>query len=447
MERPARLSPTAVSRSVVTPYQLLSNLDLTQASVVAAVQLLPTSHLTVNSKGNVTGGSFTLLPGNIDPIQIFGFNIPQKVTFTGQDFAATSPITVNSLNNAVIGGVVNFSTAGSQAVINSLTPVVVSGQLTSSGGLSVNLLGSAANSSFTNSGSVTASAGSFTLQGAAGLTVNGSGTYATGNNAVFQALTGNLNILPTGTGTLAVSGVNSSGGNLELYALNGQVNVNSGATVTASGTMGVYTGVLNNQNAITSVGAFSAAGANGLAIYGSSGVITAPTINLSSGTGALTSAQNQLLGTVNASGYSVTIFQPGNLVLGANNGTTGGDFIILATGSISDLATTTISAMSTSFINGGRIVIGAGMTGTVDKNGNPVINCNSAGCLFGVDVSPAGDVLMSGVSFKTNGSFIDIEAHGAGQGVATGFTPVAGLGNLEIASVTTDGMVAPTGTK
>lgn len=240
----------------------LNNLDLTNnvgvTGNIVSLQnqgwLLGT--LTVDGSGTATAGNVVLAPINIAAGGVTSIDIPVNVTLTGENFGAANAINVTSgVADVIIGGTVEFTTAGSFGVISTTQMVQLSGLLVSAGSLTLNTLG------LNNSGNLTASTGSINVNSTGALSIAGTGNISAAGGTVG---------LSAAIGAISVSGTQTVSGNLALSAASasGAVNVAAGAGFSVSGNLSANTRSILNDGGLTAAN-ISASSPAGLAIAGS----------------------------------------------------------------------------------------------------------------------------------------------------------------------------------
>src|SRR5439155_1936727 len=102
--------------------------------------------------GAANGGNLVLRPVNV-ATSVSSFVVPAGVTLTNSGFG-NNTVTIGGTGTAKVGGLVEFVNTTGTPTISSSAALQVTGNLTSSGGLTVTLTGSGIANTFTNSGSV-----------------------------------------------------------------------------------------------------------------------------------------------------------------------------------------------------------------------------------------------------------------------------------------------------
>jgi hypothetical protein len=299
---------------------LLNSLDLTDQNVVSLIQAQQATKIIggtlVGTAGNLSG-TVIVSPFNLSA-GLSAFNIPSGVTTTFNGFKSTDVVNVDLTTNsssdtATIGGIVQFSGTGTNAMLRATTnvplPVITieptSGRVTSTGPLSligagdINVLG-AVSSTNTNiaavlNGNVTIGGTAAVGKSGAPLTIStvgtGTITQATGEGKLLGSLlslksdTGDIGADGAPLRTLTVQHFFETKGNV-FVANSGTTGLNGGSTVgslslTSTGTITIK-GVITGLDTI----ALTAAGSMGIKQL-ASGAVNAPSVDLRSTSGPI----------------------------------------------------------------------------------------------------------------------------------------------------------------
>lgn len=366
---PSALGSGSVNIQVGGTSQAVSGTStVTPAQQLAVLQILSTGKqsLQVGSLGNAVGGSFNL--GSTFNYDVSNLVIPKGVT------SISNAQSLNILGNLSNSGVLNVRSMINSPVFINATNIFnnVGGLITSNAAL--NLI---ATGQIINAGTIIG-ASNISLYGGTGIVNVGSAGTAAGLNPTLTAsdaakvpgfiqAAGNLNLI---TNNLVNSGVlSSTAGNINmLSSVSGSIAVNN-----TNGVMSALKGDVNVRDA-------SFSGKHDFALYG--GDVLSNNLNIWSGTGKVNVGINEVTGAINVSaGEAHVLASTSNLILGTMNilgdptyfnttgsitlnsaiSTNGADLAIIAFGDILSAAgATTIDTTPSAVASGGNILMMAG---------------------------------------------------------------------------------------
>ena len=398
-----------------------AGMNLTPAAALAVSQVLASGrqNLGLNALSAATNGSLLLnqssasvssmvIPSGVRVVQGLdsnALNIAGTLSnagtlyFTGHS-SATNSLAVNAANIINTGLLGTAPGTAWSLSLNSLGDVVNSGRIVSGGALSV----TSANGSVTNNGSMQASGN---LNVTAGSVTN-TGSIASDNGSITVASLG---------GPLAFNGTGGT-----LSALNGNINLN-GNGINVSG--GDYLSRNMNINAgcgLSEVDISNVTGVVNIAAADSHFAAQTSTLHM----GEMTVTDDP------------SLTNTGNIDIKSLKPVTGGDYLILAGGSITASAGSLAINTSSATANGGNVVLAAGVL----FKGSQITGTS----LSGGDINLTGQTLSSGLSIDThssklngNGGNVTVAAYSNPSNTFGGHVTLPGGINTSAANGTTGG--------
>lgn len=347
---------------------------------------------TANFKLSTTSAADSLLSG--DEL-VFNDTSSNRTVNLGSAIPDLGKVTVDTTLGYTITGSGSLNGATAQLVKNGSGTLILGGTNSFGGGVRLNggtltvaadaALGASNGTINLGAGTTLQVTGSFTLNSARAVTLDGNATIATDTGATLAfagSIGGSYGLAKSGNGTLSLSGSNTYSGGTTLSA--GTLQLAANNTLFATGALAVNNGTLDIGSTTQTVGALTLSGGT----VSSTGTINASSVNVSGGTLAGTVATT---GTVSLSGGTV-------------NGTVTAGTLSVASGTVA--GTATINAGTYSLSSG--ISLGSGLTlggaAALTKSSNGVLTIDAKLTnTGGVSVS-GGTLVLTNANTYTGGT-------------------------------------------
>ncbi len=436
------------------------------AGTAASGNLFAPGNLVANGVGSGNGGTINLTSNSSTP-----FNISSGATTNG----VKGTITANGGGGSGNGGSVNVTNTGVGGInIDFGSTITVNG---ASGGSIT--LSSSSSGNITSTGGTIASTGSLTLTATNG-SIGASGSPILTNVTTVAANTVGANVFISETNSVTLGA--SSAGTLFNFSVGDSFTTTGLSTVTAPNITLTTTGNNNitaNSN-LNVTGTLNLTG--GGSILQTTGTLTANTVNLVAGTGAIGSSTNPILTNtntlvLNTTGTNAFVTESNALTLGTSSvggtlqltavgavtlpgGTTvtSTDNLTINASSLSNVGTLTSSSGSVSISNSSGLTITGndgllsgstgisldGGTGPVSVTQNTITGSVSAsGSSLNIQ-SASGGLTLSGMTTSSSGGAITIATTSSGDITSTGGTITTATGLVTL--TTANGSIGASGT-
>ena len=326
----------------------------------------------------------------------------------------TGALSITNDNNITLGG--SLSATGGVT----LTSTAANGSI-ALGNYNITDTGNTTTLTATGSGTITTGTGAITATTVA--LVSGTGDIGTTSNRILttatnlSANTSNGGVYVTNTGAAIIGTSNLGSGLLDVRAnnnitLSGSISATGGvnlASTAVNGTIG-----MGNNNIVATGATVNLTATGTSAISTGTGVITANTVNLTSGSGAIGTSSNNILTT--ASNVSITSSNGAALI--KNTGDLTLNTVSLGSGSLSVSGTNNITVAgaitdsSTVLTASNDININAAITsttnGSITLNADGAVNAGSADGNGSLNISSTGSLANTGGTITLKGAQMSI---------------------------------------
>jgi hypothetical protein len=436
-----------------TGHVLVKNIGPTAGSGIVradATQLITASSVALDVSG--TGGS-GMIGTSGAPIRVTAANLAARSQAAGAFFS--SPTQGLTIGGAILGGLTGISTSSNGIVQLSTAGAMAITEAISTGSGAVNLTSSGALSE-SGTGAIS-TAGLLTTSSAGGETLGGTNTVGSFN--ATNLTSGNVQL--TNAGSLTITGISETVGsatvaNTGLVAVAGAVNgtavnLTVGGGALTEGSSGLITASTINLSAANGIGAAGApmlvqpatsAGLSATNTVGGDIVLTQPSGNLVLGTGGATLSNVPSAGYVIGAGGNITLNgsvpSTGNMTLAAGNNINVAS-AYSTTGSVAFTAANSINVSSNMTAGGNMALVAPTAISIVDAIASAAGAVSATGGALNITATTTPTKLKAGTNTTVGTASVMVQG-GSGAGASAELTGGPGTFN-----VTTSGNVTVNG--